>query len=100
MTFLSAKAIGLSVTWIYFVAIVPLASLVLILPIYTIGVLEGTYILLFARFGVSPTDALWHWHRYEPGEAQQRMPSATKGVWRHLARRGWRIAVLYGISIH
>jgi glycosyltransferase 2 family protein len=60
IVFFSAKAMGLSISIIYFVAISPLSILATTLPISisSIGVLEGTYVFLFAMAGLSPTESL------------------------------------------
>jgi glycosyltransferase 2 family protein len=58
--FYSAKAMGLSIPIIYFVAISPLSVLATTLPISisSIGVLEGAYLFLFAMAGLSATESL------------------------------------------
>jgi uncharacterized protein (TIRG00374 family) len=58
--FYSAKALGFSVSVIYFVAISPLSVLATTLPISisSIGVLEGAYLFLFGMGGLSATDSL------------------------------------------
>jgi len=60
MNFWCAQALGFSITLVYFVAIVPLSSLVVKLPISIggIGVVEGSYILLFALAGLSATESV------------------------------------------
>ena len=60
IVFYSAKAMGLSISIIYFVAISPLSILATTLPISisSIGVLEGAYVFLFAMAGLSPTESL------------------------------------------
>jgi len=60
MNFWGARGIGVSLGMSYFFAIIPLASLVLIIPISIagIGVSEGSYIILFSRAGLSPSESL------------------------------------------
>lgn len=60
LNYWGARAIGIDVEFIYFLAVIPLSTLAVRLPISigAIGVLEGTYVLLFARAGLSATESV------------------------------------------
>ena len=59
-TFYISQAIGLSVPIHVFFSILPLVYLVTVLPVSIggVGVREGTFVLLLAQFGVTPSDAV------------------------------------------
>jgi hypothetical protein len=60
MHFLGAMALELPITFDYFVAIIPVATILVLLPISidSIGVKEGIFIFLFGLAGLSPEESL------------------------------------------
>jgi uncharacterized protein (TIRG00374 family) len=60
MSFLAARALGLSLDVSYFFAMIPIANLLVALPISVnvIGVTEGVFILLFSIAGISTAQSL------------------------------------------
>lgn len=60
MNWLAARALHLPVTLLDFTALVPISNVLVMLPISiaSVGVLEGTYVVLLARAGVVAADAL------------------------------------------
>jgi uncharacterized protein (TIRG00374 family) len=56
----AARAMGISASAVYFLAFSPLTMLIITLPIsiHGIGVLEGSYVLLFGLAGLSPAESL------------------------------------------
>lgn len=60
IVFAAARAMGISGSAFHFLAISPLTMLVITLPIsiHGFGVLEGSYIVLFALAGLSPAESL------------------------------------------
>jgi hypothetical protein len=60
MNWLAARALHLPVTLLDFTALVPISNVIVMLPISiaSVGVLEGTYVVLLARAGVAAPGAL------------------------------------------
>jgi uncharacterized membrane protein YbhN (UPF0104 family) len=60
MNYSAAKAMDLPVTIIYFIALIPLSTILLLLPlsIGAIGIQEGGYIFLFTLAGLTASESL------------------------------------------